>query len=149
MAQEKISSLLVTANAAGAPLRAGDTGIVTERDVLRALEQARRKRSPGRSNFASKPLVALPAAAFVYRALGRMSRLKLRHLGVENDNGEICGIVTARDLLRLRAQEAVDPRRRARSGRRRAGLGRGLGAAAAGGRRPDGRRRERARHRRR
>ncbi len=57
-------------------------------------------------DFASKPLVALPSAAFVYRALGRMSRLKLRHLGVEDDNGEICGIVTARDLLRLRAQEA-------------------------------------------
>ncbi len=36
-----------------------------------------------------------------------MSRLKLRHLGVENENGEICGIITSRDLLRLRAQEAV------------------------------------------
>ena len=35
-----------------------------------------------------------------------MSRLKLRHLGVENENGDICGVVTSRDLLRLRAQEA-------------------------------------------
>jgi len=49
----------------------------------------------------------VPAAAFVYRALGLMSRLKVRHLGVENENGEICGIITSRDLLRLRAQEAV------------------------------------------
>ena len=57
--------------------------------------------------FASKPLVILPAAAFVYLALSRMSRLKLRHLGVENENGEVCGIVTSRDLLRLRAQEAM------------------------------------------
>ena len=36
-----------------------------------------------------------------------MSRLNLRHLAVEDENGEICGIVTSRDLLRLRAQEAV------------------------------------------
>ena len=89
-------------------MRARDTGIITERDVLRALGRAGRRRArPGRSaQFASRPLVTLPAAAFVYRALGRMSRLKLRHLGVENENGEICGIVTSRDLLRLRAQEA-------------------------------------------
>jgi CBS domain-containing protein len=108
MAQEKISSLLVTANAAGAPLRAGDTGIVTERDVLRALG-AHGVQALARpvESFASKPLAAVPAAAFVYRALGRMSRLKIRHLAVENDSGEICGIVTSRDLLRLRAQEAV------------------------------------------
>jgi DNA polymerase-3 subunit epsilon/CBS domain-containing protein len=36
-----------------------------------------------------------------------MSRLRVRHLGVENENGELCGIITSRDLLRLRAQEAV------------------------------------------
>ena len=57
------------------------------------------------SRFASKPLVAVPAAAFLYRALGRMSRLGLRHLGVENENGEVSGIITSRDLLRLRAGE--------------------------------------------
>ena len=36
-----------------------------------------------------------------------MSRLKLRHLGVEDEDGAVCGIVTSRDLLRLRAQEAT------------------------------------------
>ena len=106
MAQEKISSLLV-APAAGAPLRARDTAIITERDVLRAVGQdgADALGMPV-AQYASKPLLTLPAAAFVYRALGRMSRLQLRHLGVENEKGEICGIVTSRDLLRLRAQEA-------------------------------------------
>ncbi|MDP2409374.1 MAG: DUF294 nucleotidyltransferase-like domain-containing protein [Pseudolabrys sp.] len=109
MAREKISSLLVTpagaATAAG--LRANDVAIITERDVLRALsERGPTALGQSVSNFASTPLVTLPAAAFVYRALGRMSRLKLRHLGVEDENGGICGIVTSRDLLRLRAQEA-------------------------------------------
>lgn len=106
MARGKISSLIVTPT--GNVVRSHDAGIVTERDVMRAVAQsgAQALTRPV-SEFASKPLVTLPAAAFVYRALGRMSRLKLRHLGVENENGEVCGIVTSRDLLRLRAQEAI------------------------------------------
>ena len=107
MAREKISSLLVAPVGFGTAVRARDTAIVTERDVLRALaEQGAASLQRPVAQFASKPLVTLPAAAFVYLALSRMSRLKLRHLGVENENGEVCGIVTSRDLLRLRAQEA-------------------------------------------
>ncbi len=108
MSEEKISSLLVTDQPVGAALRAIDTGIVTERDVLRALsEHGEQALARPVEAFASKPLVAMPAAAFVYRALGRMSRLRLRHLAVEDERGEICGIITSRDLLRVRAQEAV------------------------------------------
>lgn len=108
MAREKISSLLVAPVGFGTAVRARDTAIVTERDVLRALaEQGAASLQRPVAQFASKPLVTLPAAAFVYLALSRMSRLKLRHLGVENENGEVCGIVTSRDLLRLRAQEAM------------------------------------------
>jgi CBS domain-containing protein len=108
MAQEKISSLVVTTQYSGAALRACDTGIITERDVLRALsEHGEQALASPVEAFTSKPLIALPAAAFVYRALGRMSRLRLRHLAVEDERGEICGIITSRDLLRVRAQEAV------------------------------------------
>ena len=108
MARDKISSLLVSQKNAGAPMRPRDTGIITERDALRALAaQGPEALARPVEQFASKPLITLPAAAFVYRALGRMSRLTFRHLGVENENGEVCGIVTSRDLLRLRAQEAA------------------------------------------
>ena len=55
----------------------------------------------------ARPLVAVQAVGFVYRALSLMSRFNFRHLGVENESGELCGIVTSRDLLRLRAQEAT------------------------------------------
>jgi CBS domain-containing protein len=108
IARDKISSLLVPAKNEGRPMRAHDTGIVTERDALRAVA-AHGPEALTRpvGAFASKPLVAVPAAAFVYRALSLMSRFNFRHLGVENENGEICGIVTSRDLLRLRAQEAT------------------------------------------
>jgi len=107
MARDKISSLLVSADT-GAPLRARDTGIITERDVLRALsEQGAAALTQPVERVASKPLIVVPTGAFVYRALGRKSRLKLRHLGVEDEDGAVCGIVTSRDLLRLRAQEAT------------------------------------------
>jgi CBS domain-containing protein len=108
MAQAKLSSLLVTEKDAGVPKCPHDTGIITERDALRAVA-AHGAEALARpvGAFASKPLVTLPAAAFVYRALGRMNRLNFRHLGVENADGEICGIITSRDLLRLRAQEAT------------------------------------------
>ena len=107
MAREKISSLLVAPPGFSTKLRANDTSIITERDVLRALaEYGPAALTRPVAQFASKPLIAVPAAAFVYLALARMSRLRLRHLGVEDESGEIIGIVTSRDLLRLRAQEA-------------------------------------------
>lgn len=108
MARGKISSLLVAPDADDKPLRVADAGIVTERDVMRVLSE----RGTGAldepvTNFASRPVIALPRAAFVYRAIGRMTRHRLRHLVVENENGEVCGIVSSRDLLKLRAQEVT------------------------------------------
>lgn len=109
MDKEGISSLLVAAGGVAVARATGqETGIVTERDVLRALsEHGANALVLPVGRLASRPLVAVPANAFVYRALGRMNRLRLRHLGVEDDHGAICGIVTVRDLLHLRAQEAV------------------------------------------
>ena len=110
MAREKISSLLVGPPGAAAEtrLRARDTGIITERDMLRVISERGPAALTGAvSEFASRPLVSLPSAAFVYRALGRMSRHRLRHLAVEDENGDVCGMVSSRDLLRLRAQEAA------------------------------------------
>jgi DNA polymerase-3 subunit epsilon/CBS domain-containing protein len=45
--------------------------------------------------------------AFVYRAIGRMDRLGVRHLAVRNATGEIVGAVTSRDLLHQRASTAI------------------------------------------
>ena len=55
----------------------------------------------------SKPLITVAADAFVYRAIGRMSRSKIRHLGAVDDAGIVVGALSARDLLRLRAGEAI------------------------------------------
>ena len=55
----------------------------------------------------ASPLISVPADAFLYRAIGRMSRRKIRHLGVVDEAGRVVGALSARDLLRLRAGEAV------------------------------------------
>jgi DNA polymerase-3 subunit epsilon/CBS domain-containing protein len=106
MNDEKISSLFVTSR--DGALRIGDAAIVTERDVLRALAgQGAGALARPVSAFASSPLVSVPADSFVYRALGRMAGRKLRHLAVTDEDGNVVGIVSARDLLRLRAQDAT------------------------------------------
>jgi DNA polymerase-3 subunit epsilon/CBS domain-containing protein len=109
MADERISSLYVRPSPGDAsPIRAGDAGIVTERDVLRAIARtgADALQLPV-GDIASRPLAAVPADAFVYRAIGRMDRLKTRHLGVVDERGHVVGALSARDLLRLRAGSAI------------------------------------------
>ena len=107
MGREKISSLYIADSRADG-IRAADTGIVTERDVLRAVDRlgaAALDLPVGR--IMARPLISVPADAFLYRAIGRMSRHKVRHLGVVDEAGRVVGALSARDLLRLRAGEAV------------------------------------------
>ena len=106
MTRERISSLFVCAP--GTALRPEQIGIITERDVLRALathgagalalpvEQA-----------ANRPLACVPADAFAYLAIGRMTHQKVRHLGVTDERGLVIGALSARDLLHLRAEAGL------------------------------------------
>lgn len=105
----RISSLFVAPRAiASEKVRASLAGIVTERDILRAIEiNGNGALTLNIEQFASKPLFTIPADEFVYRAIGRMSRLKIRHLGVTDEAGYLVGALSARDLLRLRAGEAI------------------------------------------
>jgi len=104
MMRERISSVVVTDGASDQP----GFGIVTERDVLRALaSHGSDAMAMPVGRFASRPLQTVPAEAFAYRAIGRMERLRVRHLGVVDARGRLCGMVSARDLLRQRAREAI------------------------------------------
>jgi DNA polymerase-3 subunit epsilon/CBS domain-containing protein len=107
--RDRISSLFVVPpKSAWDKVPASAAGIVTERDILRALAiEGEGALKLGLEHFTSKPLMVIPADAFVYRAIGRMSRLKVRHLGVTDESGNLVGALSARDLLRLRAGEAV------------------------------------------
>lgn len=111
MMDSRVSSLFVAPSGKKpdeGPFAGTESGIVTERDILRAI----RKDMSGAfaktvGSIASRPLASVPAEAFVYRAIGRMDRLRVRHLGVVDERGDVAGALTARDLLRLRARDAV------------------------------------------
>jgi DNA polymerase-3 subunit epsilon/CBS domain-containing protein len=82
--------------------------IVTEGDVMRVLASdgaGALARPVG--EIASRPLIAIGAGDYVYRAIGRMSERRIRHLAVTDDAGQVVGALSARDLLRLRSGEAL------------------------------------------
>jgi DNA polymerase-3 subunit epsilon/CBS domain-containing protein len=104
MTERRISSLLV--GTPGAP--ASETGIVTERDMLRVMSARQADAfALAIGPLASRPLQTVPQDDFIYRAIGRMSRLNIRHLAAIDESGAVAGMVSARDLLRLRAGTAI------------------------------------------
>ncbi len=108
MSDRRISSIFV-ANHLRTDAAIGDYGIVTERDVMRRIARDGAAALDHRAgDIATRPLVSIREGAFVYRAIGRMSRLKIRHLAVRTEEGQLAGIVSARDLLKLRASAAVN-----------------------------------------
>ncbi len=102
MAEKGIGSLLAVGED-GAP-----AGIITERDVLRAL--ARRDcdaLSLTLGEIMSRPVACVAADALLAVAIARMARLGLRHLAVTGPDGRLLGVVAAGALLRLRANAAL------------------------------------------
>ena len=98
---KKISSVFVTDGS-------DDFGIVTERDLLRALDTAGQKGLETLlGSIAKKPLQSVLEDDFLYRAIGRMQRLGFRHLAVRDARGKLTGAVTTRNLLRHRATTAI------------------------------------------
>lgn len=102
MMDERVSSLIVAAEAAE------PCGIVTVRDVLRAVRDGgARALSDPVGGACSSPLRTVEASEFVYRALVSMKAGGFRHLGVTDADGAVVGVLSARDLLRGRADDSV------------------------------------------
>jgi DNA polymerase-3 subunit epsilon/CBS domain-containing protein len=90
--------------------RAGEAGpgIITERDLLQAIDaepDAAFDKTAG--DLAQRPLESVAEREFVYRAVGLMNRNRFRHLGVVDGSGAVVGALSARRLLRQRAEEAM------------------------------------------
>src|SRR5262245_39196103 len=109
MMDERVSSLFVRpVESNESNVLAKDVGIVTERDVLRATAtQGAQALARPVKELMNKPLSVVSVDAFMYLAIGRMNRLSIRHLGVVDEAGRMVGALSARDLLRLRASEAI------------------------------------------
>lgn len=83
-------------------------GMFTERDLLRLM--ARHRGEAHRlalRDVMSAPVKTVGEQDFLFVALGRMSRLGLRHLVVVDDLGRPSGMITARILIELRITEAL------------------------------------------
>jgi CBS domain-containing protein len=108
MSKQRVSSLFVHSASGGLPPTAAETGIVTERDVMRALAKhgAKVLLEPV-GGIATYPLSTVPADAYAFLAIARMNRLRIRHLGVTDEAGRVTGALSARDLLRLRAERSL------------------------------------------
>lgn len=103
MVEKRVSSLFL------APVEEGGAhGIITERDVLRAVAEAGAGAfAQPIGGFGQRPLVTVDSDEFAYRALARMTAKGFRHLGVADPDGDLAGALSARDLLRQRADDAV------------------------------------------
>ncbi len=107
MASRSIGSVLV-----GTPPEAGhhisNYGILTERGVLRQIKtHGKDALDIQAGTVASRPVQAIRGGAYVYRAISRMRRLQVRNLAVLDDQRWLTGVVSARDLLRLRTEAAI------------------------------------------
>lgn len=100
MLQQGLSSVFVRTSHEG-------LGIVTERDALRvAYDQGADANATTLDAIAKTPLLGVQANDFVFRAIGRMERLGIRHLAVWQ-GAELVGALTPRNLLRNRATHSI------------------------------------------
>jgi CBS domain-containing protein len=100
MTQRRIGALLV-GDPAGPP-----AGVLTERDLLRATADGRDLDAVAVKAAMSVPVRSMDATEMLYRALGYMDRLAIRHLCVVDAQGKAVGMVSQRDLLHHRARGA-------------------------------------------
>ena len=101
MCEGRVGAVLV--GAAGAP----PEGILTERDLLRTVAQGERDLDSIRvAEAMTAPVETMSGEELLYRALGRMDRLRIRHLCVVDPNGAAIGMLSQRDLLHHRASAA-------------------------------------------
>lgn len=81
-------------------------GIITERDVLHAVAEDRDLDSTMVDQFMTEDVIPITLEADVGEAAGAMVSLGIRHMPV-TAGGEIVGMVSARDLLAVKAWEGL------------------------------------------
>jgi len=102
--EKKISSIVVKP-----PESSSRHGIVTERDILRAINRhGMAALDMPIKDLATFPLRTVKHSEFLFRAIGMMDRLRFRHLGVEGPDQQIIGMLTSRDLVRQKSTDAVN-----------------------------------------
>ena len=93
MIENGVGSVMVTEG--GEPV-----GIFTERDVVKAIAEVADAAAKPISRWTSRPLRTISPDAGTVEAISMMVKGHFRHLPVE-ENGELIGILSMRDLMSL------------------------------------------------
>ncbi|HXG53195.1 MAG TPA: CBS domain-containing protein [candidate division Zixibacteria bacterium] len=85
-------------------------GVVSDRDILRALARTRDWKASYVSQFMSRDVVTVKPETELSLAAGKMLSKRINCLPVVNEDGTVCGIITSTDLLKVfrSLQEAVE-----------------------------------------
>ena len=98
MSTKGVSSVVVTENSL-------PVGILTDRDLRNKVVSA--GMDPGGivvAEIMTSPLLVVEETAFLFEALYRMSRHDIHRIGVVDAHGNLVGIVTDSDILRLQTR---------------------------------------------
>lgn len=95
MAAKNVGGVIITENQR-------PVGIFTEQDVLkRVMSKKLDPRKNPIKRVMTSPIQAVKKGTHIIEALGKMYQRKFRHLLVRGEKGEIVGMVSMRDILRL------------------------------------------------
>ncbi|MDH3693588.1 MAG: DUF294 nucleotidyltransferase-like domain-containing protein [Gammaproteobacteria bacterium] len=101
MSQQRVGSVLVLGTD-NLPI-----GILTERDILSAVAGTTKSLDESVvEEIMASPVECMGSGEMLYRALGRMTRKKIRHLCIVDTTGAAIGMVSQRDLVKHRASAA-------------------------------------------
>lgn len=92
--QKADSSFLFIQNEEGKTI-----GIITEQDLTRKVIAAGFDTQRAVAEIISTPLLAIPKHALVFEALMSMLKNDVRHLAVENNNGDVMAVVSQREFM--------------------------------------------------
>lgn len=85
-------------------------GIVTERDVLRSVAQGQDPKATNLRDVMTKDPVTIDASTTLRRAAEIMFDKWFRHLPVVTEEGDVVGIISTRDLLRMVSAGMDEPK---------------------------------------
>lgn len=82
-------------------------GIITEQDVTRSIAYRVPPETPV-EDVMSSPVMTVRAGEYLYKAIGRMRRARLRHMPVTGDRGRIVGTVDLNTALSIASSNLLD-----------------------------------------
>jgi len=76
-------------------------GIITDEDLRKRTVATGQETDEAVFHIMSAPLITIPDKAMLYEAIALMQERKISHLGIRNNEGEVVGIASDRELLQI------------------------------------------------